>query len=130
MVDTIRTRKIAGMLAAFAFLAAPAAGLMIVSTPVLAQSASAKAAVDAAKAQGIVGEQGDGLLGFVSGSADAATTAAVAEINTGRRKVFASTAAKSGVTPDAAGEATAQALFAKIPAGQYYKPLGGSWTRK
>jgi hypothetical protein len=130
MVDTIRTRKLAGALAAFTFMAVPTAGLMLVSSPVLAQSAAAKAAVDVAKAKGIVGEQGDGLLGFVSGTADAATTAAVEEINAGRRKVFASTAAKSGVTPDAAGEATAQALFQKIPSGQYFKPLGGSWTKK
>lgn len=130
MVDTIRTRKIACALAGFTFLAAPAAGLTLVSTPVLAQSAGAKVAVDAAKAKGTVGEQGDGLLGFVSGTADAATTAAVEEINAGRRKVFASTAAKSGVTPDAAGEATAQVLFQKIPSGQYFKPLGGSWTKK
>ncbi len=130
MVDPIRTRKIAGAFAAFTLLAGPVACLTFVSTSALAQSAGAKAEVDAAKAKGIVGEQGDGLLGFVSGSADAATTAAVNEINAGRRKVFASTAAKSGVTPDAAGEATAQALFQKIPPGQYYKPLGGSWAKK
>ena len=127
MVDTIRSRAIATAFASFALIAAPAA---FVATPAIAQSAAAKATVDAAKAQGIVGEQGDGLLGFVSGSADAATTAAVDEINAGRRKVFASTAAKAGVTPDAAGEAAAQALFQKRPAGQYFKPLNGSWTKK
>ena len=127
MVDTIRSRAIATAFASFALIAAPAA---FVATPAIAQSAAAKATVDAAKAQGIVGEQGDGLLGFVSGSADAATTAAVDEINAGRRKVFASTAAKAGVTPDAAGEAAAQALFQKMPAGQYFKPLNGSWTKK
>jgi uncharacterized protein YdbL (DUF1318 family) len=128
MADLFRSRKIAGAFAAFALLATPA--VLAVSTPALAQTASAKATVDAAKAAGTVGEQGDGLLGFVNGSADAATTAAVNEINMGRRKLYASTAAKAGVTPEAAGEAAAQALVPKIPAGQYYKPLGGSWTKK
>lgn len=130
MFDFIRNRTIARSFAAFVLFALPAMSVSLAPSPVLAQSASAKSAVDAAKAKGIVGEQGDGLLGFVSGSADAATTAAVNEINAGRRKVYAATAAKSGVTPDAAGEATAQALFAKLPAGEYYKPLGGSWTKK
>src|SRR5690348_389108 len=69
--------------------------------------ASAKATVDAAKAAGTVGEQGDGYLGLVKGSADAATTAAVDAINAARKQAFAATAAKTGVTPEAAGEAIA-----------------------
>jgi uncharacterized protein YdbL (DUF1318 family) len=96
----------------------------------LADTASAKAIVDAAKAHGVVGEQGDGFLGLVTGSADSAVTAAVAEINSGRAAVYRDTAAKSGVTPAAAGEATAKQIFERIPSGQYYKPLGGAWTRK
>ena len=54
--------------------------MLVGSTPALAQPANAKAIVDAAKIAGTVGEQGDGLLGLVTGSADAATTAAVNEI--------------------------------------------------
>lgn len=127
MFDVLQSRKLAGVFAAFAFLATPA--VLVVSTPAIAQ-ANAKATVDAAKAAGTVGEQGDGLLGLVKGSADAATTAAVSEINNGRRKLYASTAAKAGVTPEAAGEAAAQALVPKIPSGQYYKTLGGSWQKK
>ena len=96
----------------------------------LAQSAGAKAAADAAKAAGSVGEQGDGFLGLVTGAADPAVTAAVAEINAGRAKVYLDIAAKTGVTPAAAGQATALQLVAKLPAGEYYQPLGGAWTRK
>lgn len=92
--------------------------------------ASAKAAADAAKAQGLVGEQGDGYLGLVTGSADAAVTAAMGQINAGRAAVYRETAAKTGVTPEAAGEAAAVQLFGKVPSGQYFKPLGGSWTKK
>jgi uncharacterized protein YdbL (DUF1318 family) len=125
------TARLAAGLAAISFAAAPiSAATLLVATPAYAQSGAAKAAVDAAKAKGIVGEQGDGYLGVVSGAPDAALKAAIAEINAGRAKVYQSTAASTGVTSQAAGEATAKQLFAKVPGGQYYKPLGGNWTRK
>ncbi|HZQ40431.1 MAG TPA: YdbL family protein [Rhizomicrobium sp.] len=95
-----------------------------------ADPASDKAAVDAAKAAGLVGEQADGYLGFVSGSGNPTLTTAVNDINNGRATVYAETASKSGVTRDAAGQATGAQLIARVPPGQYYKPLGGSWTKK
>ena len=110
-------------------IAIAAATLMLAVTPVLADAASDKAAVDSAKTAGIVGEQGDGYLGIVS-TADAAVTAALNNINNGRANVYADAAAKSGVTRDAAGQATGSTLIARVPAGQYYKPLGGAWTKK
>ena len=112
----------------FKFVILAAASLMLAS-PALADLAGDKATVDAAKAAGTVGEQADGYLGIVSG-ADAATTAAVNDINAGRRTVYSQTAAKSGVSPDAAGQATGAQLIAKTPSGEYIKPLGGSWTKK
>lgn len=99
-------------------------------TPAFADAASDKATVDAAKAAGKVGEQADGYLGYVSGTADAATTAAVTNINAGRADVYAATAAKTGVTRDAAGQATGSQLIARLPAGQFFKPLDGAWTKK
>lgn len=98
--------------------------------PAFADLASDKAAVDAAKAAGTVGEQADGYLGFVKGSADGATTAAVTAINAARGDVYSQTAAKSGVSRDAAGQATGAQLIGKLPAGEFYKPLGGGWTKK
>jgi uncharacterized protein YdbL (DUF1318 family) len=106
------------------------AAAMLIAAPAFADLASDKAAVDAAKAAGTVGEQADGYLGFVSGSGDTALTAAVTEINNGRANVYAQTAAKSGTSRDAAAQASGAALIAKTPGGQYIKPLGGSWTKK
>lgn len=112
-------------------LFAIAAGLSLIAAgAALSQTPSQKAAVDSAKSAGTVGEMGDGYLGFVSGGGDASLNAAVAAINTGRAAVYADTAAKTGVTADAAGQATARQLYDRIPAGQWYKPLGGSWTKK
>ena len=111
-------------------LAAAIALLFVAVQPAFADLASDKAAVDAAKVAGTVGEQADGYLGYVKGSADAGTTAAVTAINAARADVYAQTAAKSGVTRDAAGQATGTQLIAKVPAGQFFKPLGGAWTKK
>ena len=71
--------------------------------------------VDAGKSAGVVGEQADGYLGLVKGAADGATTAAVNEINAARGDVYAQTAAKTGVTRDAAGQATGAQLIDKMP---------------
>jgi uncharacterized protein YdbL (DUF1318 family) len=111
-------------------LFAIAAGLSLVAAgAALAQTPAQKAQVEAAKSQGVVGEMGDGYLGFVT-SGDAGLNAAVAAINAGRASLYASTASKTGVTAEAAGQATARQLYDRIPVGQWYKPLGGSWTKK
>ncbi len=109
---------------------AVAVSLPMLAAPAFADLAADKAAVDAAKSAGTVGEQGDGYLGFVSGAGDAALTAAVNAINAGRAEVYAQTATKSGTTRDAAGQATGLLLIGKTPAGQFYKPLNGSWAKK
>ena len=106
-----------------------AAALLLLATPAFADLAADKALVDSAKAAGTVGEQADGYLGIVS-SADAAVTRAVNDINAGRANVYADTAAKSGTTRDAAGQATGATLIARTPAGQFIKPLNGGWTKK
>lgn len=118
-------RKTMTVLALAASLGAVSFGAL----PALAQSAAAKAAVDAGKAAGTVGEQADGFLGVVSGG-DAALRAAVAEINAGRAAVYKDTAAKTGVTAEAAGQATAKQLYGRLAPGQYWKPLNGGWTKK
>ena len=91
----MQTRNILGVGAAvLAALALPVAAV--------AQSAQAKAAVDSAKGAGIVGEQADGFLGFVTGAADPALRGAVGEINAGRAEVYRQAAAKSGLRRSAA----------------------------
>jgi len=96
-----------------------------------ADTASAKALIDSAKRRGLIGEQGDGFLGFVEDTAPKPDLqAAVNEINTGRAAVYRETAAKTGVSSDAAGQAVATQLINKMPIGQYYRPMGGVWTRK
>jgi uncharacterized protein YdbL (DUF1318 family) len=97
----------------------------------VAQSAQTKTTVDSAKAAGIVGEQADGFLGFVTAAADPAVKSAVAETNAGRAQLYSQAAAKNGVTPAAAGAAAFEGVVkAKIRPGDYYRPVGEGWMRK
>jgi uncharacterized protein YdbL (DUF1318 family) len=113
----------------FNITAAVLAALAI--TPAAAYAMDAKAAVDAAKAQGVVGEQADGFLGFVKPSSDPALKAAVDEINQGRAALYRQAAAKNGVSVEAAGaSAYTTVVQARIKPGEFYKPAGGGWVRK
>ncbi|MDP3660502.1 YdbL family protein [Phenylobacterium sp.] len=110
---------------------AGAAGAMLLVTAAAGQTGQAKAVVDQAKAQGAVGEQSDGYLGFVRGSSDAAVKAAVDEINAGRAQLYREAAARNGVTPQAAGAATFQQVVTlKLQPGEYYRTPDGAWVRK
>jgi uncharacterized protein YdbL (DUF1318 family) len=96
----------------------------------LADPAQSKAAVDAAKAAGAVGEQTDGFLGFVK-PADPALKAAVDEINAGRAQLYREAAARNGVTPEAAGgSAFTSVVKDRIKPGEYVRTPGGAWTKK
>ena len=100
-------------------------------TPAVAMAMDAKTAVDNAKAAGVVGEQADGFLGWVKPSTDTALKAAVQEINEGRGALYRQAAAKNGVTVEVAGaSAYTQVVQLKLKPGEYFKPAGGSWTRK
>ena len=131
MTRILRKSTLARLLAVSLAIAGGAfASVVLPSIPATAQTPAQKAAVDAAKAAGVVGEQGDGLLGFVTAATDPALAAAVAAINAGREQVYREIAMKTNVTPQAAGQATAEQLFARLPPGQYFRPLNGNWTRK
>lgn len=100
-------------------------------TPAAAYAMDSKAAVDAAKAQGIVGEQADGFLGFVKPSSDPALKAAVEDINQGRAALYRQAAAKNGVSVEAAGaSAYTTVVQARLKPGEFYKPAGGGWVQK
>jgi len=108
-----------------------AAGAGFVGQAAHAQTSNAKAVVDAAKARGEVGEQADGLLGFVKPTNDPALRAAVNEINAGRSALYRQAAARNGVTPEAAGaSAFDTVVMGLLKPGEYYRTPAGAWVRK
>ncbi len=115
----------------------PAAAAVVAGTLIAgaahADTASAKIAVDAAKSQGLVGEQSDGFLGLVTGSADAAVKAAVAEINAAidgaKTLVWNGPLGAFELAPfDAATVAAAKHAAARTKDGQLVSVAGGGDT--
>jgi uncharacterized protein YdbL (DUF1318 family) len=116
-----------------AAFAALAIGAVAASVPTLAaaQTSAQKALIDAAKADGVVGEQADGFLGFRTPSSDAGLQAAVSTTNSARRAAYAQSASGAGTTADVAGIRMFETLIQpRIPAGQWYRNTSGAWVRK
>ncbi len=90
---------------------------------------SAALDLDAARSQGLVGEQSDGFVGAVSASPSADVEALVAEVNDKRRAAYAEIAKKNGTAPNAVAALSAQKLIERAPTGQWIW-ANGSWSQK
>ncbi|WP_269514887.1 YdbL family protein [Brevundimonas subvibrioides] len=97
----------------------------------MAQTSAQKAAIDAAKAQGIVGEQADGYLGFRTPPSDPALQTAVTTTNDARREAYAASARQAGTTPDvAAARMFESQLMPRMTSGQWYRNTAGQWVQR
>jgi len=107
------------------------AALGVAAGAALAQTTAQKATIDAAKAQGTVGEQADGYLGFRVPSSDAALTQAVQVTNAARREAYARSAQTAGTTADIAGARMFEGqLLPRISTGQWYRNAQGQWVQR
>ncbi|GAA0640658.1 YdbL family protein [Brevundimonas lenta] len=112
-------------------VAAAIAALGVAAGAAFAQTSQQKSLIDAAKAQGVVGEQADGLLGFRTASSDAALTAAVQVTNQARRDAYARSATQAGTTADVAGARMFETqLLPRISSGQWYRNAQGQWVQR
>ena len=118
-------RKLFVVAAAVAALGVAAAGAAF------AQTAQQKSMIDAAKAQGTVGEQSDGYLGFRVQSSDAALNAAVRVTNDGRREAYAKAGTDAGTsTAVAAARAFVTIVQPRISSGEWYRNAQGQWVQR
>lgn len=119
-------------------LAAAGLGAAALAAPAVASAVSAvtarqdaRAVVNAAKAEGIVGEMADGYVGVRDeGRMTPAIRAAMATMNAGRAELYREAAASAGTDAAAAGASSFQQRFGSIPAGQWYRDAGGTWRQK
>jgi uncharacterized protein len=110
---------------------AAVAALGVAAGAAFAQTATQKAMIDAAKVQGIVGEQADGYLGFRVTTTDAPLTEAVQITNTARREAYARSAQAAGTTTDiAAARMFEGQLLPRISTGQWYRNAQGQWVQR
>ncbi|MEL6244412.1 MAG: YdbL family protein [Pseudomonadota bacterium] len=85
--------------------------------------------IDAAKAQGVVGERIDGYLGVI-GSADASVRRKVDEINNRRRAVYSDLAEQTGTTVAQVARVTGEKQIAGAVRGEMIMDESGSWKKK
>ena len=112
-------------------ITAAVAALGVAAGAAFAQTAGQKAMIDAAKAQGTVGEQSDGYLGFRQPSSDPALTQAVTVTNNARRDAYANSARSAGTTTDvAAARAFETIVLPRISSGQWYRNAQGQWVQR
>ncbi len=96
-----------------------------------AQTSTAKATVDAAKARGEIGEQIDGYLGVVDGASPSADVInAYKEINIARKALYTQAADAGGVQTSIFAQLTGEKTIKKAPRGQFVKDVSGVWKRK
>jgi uncharacterized protein len=110
---------------------AAVAALGVAAGAAFAQTAGQKAMIDAAKVQGIVGEQADGYLGFRVSTSNAPLTEAVQVTNTARREAYARSAQAAGTTTDVAAARMFEGqLLPRISSGQWYRNAQGQWVQR
>ena len=110
------------------FLLAAVAGVMASAwlgvTPALALD------LDAAKAQGWIGERRDGYIGLASGSAPAEAQALVDTVNAERRAAYQAVAAQNGVPREQVEALAGQKLIGRAAPGTFVMDAAGRWIRK
>lgn len=114
-------------------ITAAVAALGVAAGAAFAQTSQQKAMIDAAKAQGTVGEQSDGYLGFRQPSSDPALTQAVTVTNNARREGYtrSAQAAGDGATTEAAAARAFQTIvMPRIQSGQWYRNAQGQWVQR
>ncbi|MEO6198411.1 MAG: YdbL family protein [Sphingomicrobium sp.] len=105
-------------------------GILALGAITLGSVASAQtAAVDLARAEGVVGERFDGYMGFAS-APSAAVRSEVAKLNIRRRAIYSRFATSRGVSPQEVGITAGCQLLARIDVGQSYMLADGRWQRR
>ncbi len=111
-------------------LGAAVVALGVAAGAAFAQTPAQKSLIDAAKSQGVVGEQADGYLGIRT-TADPALQTAVNVTNSARRQVYAASAADVGTSTEVAAARMFEAqLLPRISSGQWYRNASGQWVQR
>jgi uncharacterized protein YdbL (DUF1318 family) len=95
--------------------------LLLLAAPALAVD------LDAAKRQGLVGEQPDGYIGAVRQTPEAAEL--VRTVNAQRRQSYQDLAKRNGVSVDSVATLAGRKLIDRAGRGEYVKE-GGRWVQR
>ncbi|TAL34879.1 MAG: DUF1318 domain-containing protein [Alphaproteobacteria bacterium] len=95
-----------------------------------ASVAFAALSVDAAKSEGLVGEQPNGLLGIVTAAPSPDVQTLVSQTNAERLKRYQDIATKNGTQVEQVQAVAGEKLVSTTPAGQYIMTASGTWQKK
>ena len=111
-------------------LGAAVVALGVAAGSAFAQTPAQKSLIDAAKADGSVGEQADGYVG-VRTSVGPDVQTAISATNSARRQVYAASARDVGTSTEvAAARMFESQLMPRISTGQWYRNAGGQWVQR
>ena len=114
----------------FFVMGAAVVALGVAAGAALAQTPAQKSLIDAAKVEGVVGEQADGYLGIRT-TADPELRSAITVTNNARRQVYAASAADVGTSTEvAAARMFESQLLPRISTGQWYRNASGQWVQR
>ena len=86
--------------------------------------------LDAAKQQGLVGEQANGYLGSVAGAPSAEVSALIKDVNARRRAKYQQIATKNSISMADVEALAGEKAIARTASGNYIKPAAGGWRKK
>ena len=88
------------------------------------------ATLNQAKAQGLIGEQANGYIGFVTGSPKAQLQSLVNSVNAKRRQEYQLIAKKNATNVQTVEKIAGAAAIRKTTKGHYVRAPGGQWLKK
>ena len=86
--------------------------------------------LQAAKSQGLVGEQSNGYLGSVKGKPSADVVALMDEINAARKQEYQNIAQRNNTQLDVIEKLAGKKAIEKTPSGQFVRSPSGEWIKK
>jgi len=93
-------------------------------------AATAQSSLAEAKAQELVGERPDGLVGIVTDSPSSAIRQLVEEVNGERMAEYRQIAEETDAPLEAVQARAGRQIIQRLPAGQYFMDAAGRWRQK
>ncbi len=84
--------------------------------------------LQAARSQGIIGEQSDGFVAVLKANPEAIKLAG--EVNAARKQEYQRISKENGQPVDVVGKVAAVEIIKKLPAGASYQSDNGSWKQR
>jgi uncharacterized protein YdbL (DUF1318 family) len=104
--------------------------LVLLALAFAAPAAALHPTLEAARRDGVVGEQADGYLGLVTGSASPEVKKLVEEVNAQRRAKYAEVAKQRGIDVATFAAITGKKLVEESPSGSFVRGADGRWVRR